>query len=177
MNGFITDSENGLTLKEVQKRLSEYGYNEVPERRVSPIIRFLKKFWGITPWMLEITVALTWFLGKYLETYVITALLLFNGILGFLQEEKANSAVVLLRQRLKVNTRVKRDGKWTRVPARELVPGDTVRLRAGDFVPADVKIAEGTAEVDPVGSAHPQGCFARRAARHRQDAARQSCFR
>lgn len=143
-----TDLERGLSSEEVQKKLREYGYNEVPERRENLTIRFLKKFWGITPWMLEITVALTWLLGKYLETAVITALLLFNGILGFLQEEKANSAVALLKQRLKVNARVKRDGKWIRVPARELVPGDIARLRAGDFVPADVKIAEGTVEVD-----------------------------
>jgi H+-transporting ATPase len=143
-----TDLERGLSSEEAQKKLGEYGYNEVPERRESPTIRFLKKFWGITPWMLEITVALTWLLGKYLETYVITALLLFNGILGFLQEEKANSAVALLKQRLKVNARVKRDGKWIRVPARELVPGDIARLRPGDFVPADVKIAEATVEVD-----------------------------
>ncbi|MFH0848978.1 MAG: plasma-membrane proton-efflux P-type ATPase [archaeon] len=140
--------EDGLSLEEVQKRLTEYGYNEVPERRESQIVRFLRKFWGFTPWMLEVTVALTWLLGKYLETGVIAALLLFNGVLGFFQEEKANSAVDLLKQRLKVNARVKRDGKWIRVSARELVLGDAVRLRAGDFVPADVRIAEGNVEVD-----------------------------
>ena len=143
-----TNSDTGLSHEEVQKRLREVGYNEVPERRVSSAVRFLRKFWGITPWMLETTVVLTWFLGKYLETYVITALLLFNGILGFAQEEKANSAVTLLKQRLRVNARVKREGKWVTVPARELVPGDIVRLRAGDFVAADVKVVEGTVEVD-----------------------------
>ena len=148
MSQLATNLENGLSTEEVQKRLGEYGYNEVPERRVSPVARFLKKFWGITPWMLEVTVALTWFLGKYLEMYVIAALLLFNGVLGFIQEEKANSAVTLLKQRLKVNARVKRNGRWTRVAARELVPGDLIRLRAGDFVPADVKVADGAVEVD-----------------------------
>jgi len=148
LSQLATNLENGLSTEEVQKRLGEYGYNEVPERRVSPVARFLKKFWGITPWMLEVTVALTWFLGKYLEMYVIAALLLFNGVLGFIQEEKANSAVTLLKQRLKVNARVKRNGRWTRVAARELVPGDLIRLRAGDFVPADVKVADGAVEVD-----------------------------
>jgi len=148
LSQLATNLAKGLSSDEVQKRLGEYGYNEVPERRVRPVARFLKKFWGITPWMLEITVALTWFLGKYLETYVITALLLFNGVLGFIQEEKASSAVALLKQRLKVNTRAKRDGKWVRVAARELVPGDVVRLRAGDFVPADIRVADGTVEVD-----------------------------
>ncbi len=145
---FATNLETGLSLEEVQSRLREYGYNEVPERRVSPIVRFLRKFWGITPWMLEITVMLTWFLGKYLETYVIAALLFFNGILAFFQEEKADSAVSLLKQRLKVNARVKRGGRWIGVSARELVPGDLVRLRAGDFVPADIKVSEGAVEVD-----------------------------
>jgi len=148
LSQLATNLENGLSTEEVQKRLGEYGYNEVPERRVSPVARFLKKFWGITPWMLEVTVALTWFLGKYLEMYVIAALLLFNGVLGFIQEEKANSAVTLLKQRLKVNARVKRNGRWIRVAARELVPGDLIRLRAGDFVPADVKVADGAVEVD-----------------------------
>jgi H+-transporting ATPase len=143
-----THLEEGLNSEEAQKRLSEYGFNEVLERRVSPITRFLRKFWGVTPWMLEITVGMTWFLGKYLETYVITTLLLFNSVLGFIQEEKASSAVALLKQRLKVNARVKRNGKWVLVAARGLVPEDVIRLRAGDFVPADVRIADGTIEVD-----------------------------
>jgi len=98
--------------------------------------------------MLEITILMEWLLEKYLETYIIAGLLVFNAILSFFQEERANAALDLLKRKLRINARVKRDGKWSIVPARELVPGDLVRLRAGDFVPADVKVAEGSVDVD-----------------------------
>jgi H+-transporting ATPase len=143
-----TELERGLSSDEVQKRQRKYGYNEVPEKRVSPAIRFVKKFWGITPWMLEITILLEWALRKYFEAYVVVGLLVFNAILGFLQEERANSALELLKEKLKINARVKRNGNWSLIPARELVPGDVIRLRAGDFIPADIKVAEGNVEVD-----------------------------
>jgi H+-transporting ATPase len=139
---------NGLTSRDVEERRRDYGFNEVAEKKVDPVSRFLKKFWGITPWMLEITILLEWILGKYLEMFVVSGLLAFNALLGFFQEEKANAALALLKTKLKTNARVRRDGSWLIVPARELVPGDVVRVRAGDFVSADVKIAEGAAEVD-----------------------------
>jgi H+-transporting ATPase len=142
------DAETGLRSEEAQKRLGEYGYNEVPEKRVSGAARFVKKFWGLTPWMLEITIGLEWVLGKYFEMDVVIGLLVFNAILGFIQEERANSALELLKEKLKINARVKRDGNWTVIPARELVPGDVIRLRAGDFIPADAKVTEGNVEVD-----------------------------
>jgi len=142
------DLEKGLGLDEVQKRLREYGYNEVPEKKKSRTIGFFKKFWGVTPWMLEITAGLEWALGKFFEMYVVMGLIVFNAILGFIQEERANAALELLKAKLKVNARVKRNGNWILIPARELVPGDVVRLRAGDFIPADIKAAEGNVEVD-----------------------------
>jgi H+-transporting ATPase len=139
---------NGLSSEEARKRLGASGYNEVPEEKDHPVVRFLKEFWGITPWMLEVTMALEWFLGKHFETYVVMGLLAFNAVLGFVQEERANSALELLKERLKIKARVRRDGNWALVPARELVPGDVVRLRAGDFIPADVRGLEGSVEVD-----------------------------
>ena len=143
-----TDLENGLALEEVQRRLDRYGFNEITEKKPNRVLSFVRKFWGITPWMLELTMGLEWFLGKHLEAYVVGGLLVFNAILGFVQEEKANAALDLLKQKLKINARAKRNGAWMTVPARELAPGDVVRLRAGDFVPADVRIAEGAASVD-----------------------------
>ena len=140
--------KEGLRSGEVEERLHQYGYNEVPEKKVNPVSKFLRKFWGITPWMLEITILLEWILGKYLEMFVVSGLLVFNVLLAFFQEEKANAALTLLKTKLKANARVKRDGNWLIVPARELVPGDVVRVRAGDFVSADVEIVEGGAEVD-----------------------------
>ncbi len=141
-------TRDGLRSQDVDERLRRYGYNEIPEKKTRPLARLLKKFWGVTPWMLEITILLEWALGKFLEMSVVAGLLFFNAVVGFFQEERANAALALLKNKLKTNARVKRDGKWTVLPARELVPGDVVRLRAGDFVPADVEIVEGSAMVD-----------------------------
>lgn len=145
---YHTDLEKGLTLDDIQRMLSKYGYNEVPERKENKIKKFIKKFWGITPGMLEITVLLEWLTQKYLEMYIIAGLLVFNAVLSFFQEEKANAAVESLKQKLRINARVKRDSQWMVIPARELVPGDVIRVRAGDFVPADTRIAEGRVEAD-----------------------------
>ncbi len=142
------DSSNGLILKEVEERRREHGHNEIREKKDNPFLRLARNFWGITPWMLEITIILTWLLERYLEAYIVIGLLLFNAALSFFQEEKANSALEFLKQNLHVKARVKREGKWLRIPARELVPGDLVRLRAGDFVPADVKVQDGSTDAD-----------------------------
>ncbi|MDM7999554.1 MAG: plasma-membrane proton-efflux P-type ATPase [Dehalococcoidia bacterium] len=143
-----TDVNAGLTSREVRERLTRHGYNEVPEKKANPALLFAMRFWGITPWMLEAALVLTWFLGKHLEFYLILGLLFFNAALGFFQENRANAALQVLKRRLEIKARVKRDGEWLAIPAREVVPGDVLRLRAGDFVPADAKLAEGGLEVD-----------------------------
>jgi len=143
-----SDLNLGLKQAEVESRSKEYGYNEVPEERINPVVRFVKRFWGLTAWMLEIIIVLSWTLQKYSDLYIVTALLFLNSIIGFAQEQKASSAVEALKKRLQVNARVFRDGLWKIVPARELVPGDVVRVRSGDFVPADVKITMGELWVD-----------------------------
>ena len=143
-----TDDSNGLSTEQAEERLARYGFNEVPEKKPNPILRFAAKFWGLTSWMLEFTVVMEWFLGKYLEAYVIVVLLIFNAVVSFMQEKKASIAIELIRQKLAVKTRVKRDGAWALLPARELVPGDIIRLRAGDLAPADVQVVEGHVDVD-----------------------------
>ncbi|MEM3594840.1 MAG: HAD-IC family P-type ATPase, partial [Candidatus Jordarchaeaceae archaeon] len=145
---FSVNFEIGLSSREVRRRIEEYGYNEIPEVRVSPIVDFVKKFWGPIPWMLEITIVLTFILGKYFEMIIVFSLLASNAVIGFAQERKANFALAFLKQRLRVTAKVKRNGKWVLISARELVPGDVVRLRTGDFVPADIEIVEGIVEVD-----------------------------
>lgn len=142
------DIKTGLTEEEAQNRTSKFGFNEIPEKKESSVIKFLKKFWGLTAWMLELTMLISFILGKYLDLYIIGALLLFNSILSFLQEEKASGIISSLKKNLQVEARVLREGKWKRVPARELVPGDIVRVRAGDFVAADLKIITGKLEAD-----------------------------
>ena len=98
--------------------------------------------------MLEITILLTLALGNYLDSYIILALLIFNAIVSYYQEVKASASLDMLRDRLKVMVRAKRDGIWTSIMARESGPGDLVRLRAGDIIPADMTIKEGSLDVD-----------------------------
>ncbi|MBT0159979.1 plasma-membrane proton-efflux P-type ATPase [Candidatus Bathyarchaeota archaeon A05DMB-2] len=143
-----SNSEKGLTNEEVEKRLKLYGYNEVPQKKANPYVRFAKKFWGLTAWMLEAIIILSWFLQRYADLCIVTGLLVFNAVLAFTEEQKASSAVDTLQKKLQVSARTLRDEKWRTLPSRELVPGDIVRVRAGDFVPADVKVVDGTLEVD-----------------------------
>ena len=145
---FRTDISKGLTSQQVLEARSRYGFNETPEPPRHPVRDFAKQFWGLTAWMLELTLVVSLLLGKYLQFYIIFALLVFNAALGTFQQAQATRAVKALRTRLQINARVLRDGQWIRIPARELVPGDVVRLRAGDFVPADLKIVKGELEVD-----------------------------
>ncbi len=98
--------------------------------------------------MLEVAIVLSLVLGKYLDLYIITALLLVNAILGFIQERQATRAVGALKQKLQLKTRVLRDGLWQTLNAAEVVPGDVIRVRLGDFVPADFKIVDSEATVD-----------------------------
>ena len=143
-----TDLSAGLKVSEVEARLKQYGYNEVPEKKTSPAVRFAKTFWGLTAWMLEAIILISWVLQKFSDLYIVTGLLVFNAVLGFVEEQRASNAVEALKEKLRVNARVLRDGLWKTVAARELVPGDVVRTRAGDFVPADVRIVAGELQVD-----------------------------
>src|ERR1035437_10785547 len=138
----------GLTHTEVDLRRKEHGYNEVAEKKTHPVRTFLRKFWGISAWMLELIVILSAVLGKYSDLVVVSALLVINAVLGFMQERRAAGVVEALRRRLQVNSRVLRDSSWQVIPARELVPGDIVRVRSGDIIPADVKLLTGALTVD-----------------------------
>jgi H+-transporting ATPase len=138
----------GLTQTEVNHRLKEHGYNEVAEEKEHPALNFLRKFWGISAWMLELIMILSIALGKYADLVLVSALLVVNAILSFMQERRAAGVVEALRKRLQVSARVLRDSSWQVVPAREIVPGDIVRVRSGDIIPADVKLLTGTLTVD-----------------------------
>lgn len=140
--------ETGLTNEEVNVRRKEYGYNEVAERKSHPVVAFLGKFWGVSAWMLELIMILSIILRRYSDFAVVGALLMFNAVLNFMQERRAAGVVEALRQRLRVSARVLRDGSWQIIPARELVPGDVVRVRPGDIIPADIKLLTGTLSID-----------------------------
>lgn len=143
-----SNSGTGLASAEVQRRLGRDGANDVPEKKRHPVLIFLKKFWGLSAWMIELIALLSLILHKYADLWVALALLLVNAILSFLQEQRASAAIAALRRRLNVTARVLRDGKWQTAPARALVVGDVVRVRAGDFVPADLQVLDGVLQVD-----------------------------
>jgi plasma-membrane proton-efflux P-type ATPase len=140
--------DTGLTQVEVDSRRKEHGYNEVTKTKGHPVIEFLRKFWGISAWMLELIMVLSAVLGKYSDLVVVGTLLVINAVLSFMQERRAAGVVEALRRQLQVNARVRRDSNWLVIPARELVPGDIVRARPGDIIPADVKLLTGTLSVD-----------------------------
>ena len=140
--------DTGLTHAEVDLRRKDHGYNEVAEEKDRPVLKFIGKFWGISAWMLELIMVLSAVLGKYSDLAMVSALLVINAVLSFLQERRAAGVVEALRRRLQVSARVRRDSSWQVIPARELVPGDIVRVRSGDIIPADVKLLTGSLTVD-----------------------------
>jgi H+-transporting ATPase len=141
--GQESSSKSGLSVAEAEKRFKEFGPNEIPEKRTNPIVKFLSYFWGPIPWMIEAAVVLSALIGHWDDFAIILALLFVNAVVGFWQEYKADNAIELLKQRLALKARVLRDGKWSEIPARELVPEDVVRVRLGDVAPADIKLSEG----------------------------------
>ncbi len=138
----------GLTSAEAQRRLAQYGPNEIPERRPHPVLTLLKKFWGPIPWMLETTIVIQILLDRRAEAAIVAALLTFNAAISFIEEGRASKALALLRGRLTTQARVLRDGRWQSVPAASLVPGDSVHLRMGDLSPADIRIVDGNILLD-----------------------------
>ncbi len=138
-----TNSESGLSKSEAESRLKSFGYNELPEKHVNPIIKFLKNFWGPIPWMIEAAVILSIIDKDWDDVAIIGSLLLINAFIEFFQSYRADNAIAMLKSSLAHKARVKRDGKWEEVDARELVPGDVIRIRLGDVIPADIKLVSG----------------------------------
>ncbi|MFZ1139131.1 MAG: plasma-membrane proton-efflux P-type ATPase [Candidatus Sulfotelmatobacter sp.] len=133
----------GLTREEASARLRQYGPNTVREAKSHLFLAIAGKFWAPVPWMLEATIALEIVLGKRPEAVIIGVLLIFNAGLGLVQENRAHNALALLRKRLPIKARVRRDGQWQSLAAEELVPGDLIHVRMGDLMPADVRIGDG----------------------------------
>jgi H+-transporting ATPase len=139
----LESSPDGLTQAEAQKRLTKYGPNEIEEKKTNLILKFLSYFWGPIPWMIEIAVILSGVVRHWPDFFIILLLLVANAVVGFWEERQAGNAIDALKARLAIKARVKRDGKWINPPAKELVPGDAIRLRLGDIVPADARLLDG----------------------------------
>jgi len=139
----LASSEKGLSGSEVKGRLEQYGYNELAQKDVHPLLKLLGYFWGPIPWMIEVAAILSLVVRHWPDFIIIVVLLVFNAVVGFWQEYKAGNAVEALKKQLALKTRALRDGKWQEVDAKEIVPGDVIRLRLGDVIPADVKLIQG----------------------------------
>jgi H+-transporting ATPase len=139
----------GLTDSEVRALRKRFGFNEVPELTVSLWRRLSSYFWGPIPWMIEVAVVLAAILQHWDDFAIILTLLVVNAAIGFWEEHQAGDAVAALKAHLSPQARALRDGQWATIPARELVPGDIVRLRMGDIVPADIRLtADAALELD-----------------------------
>jgi H+-transporting ATPase len=134
---------DGLSADEATRRLAQYGANEIEEKKTNIILVFLKYFWGPIPWMIEVACVLSAAVRHWPDFFIISLLLFANATIGFWEERAAGSAIDALKARLAVKARVKRDGKWITPAAKDLVPGDVIRLRLGDIVPADARLLKG----------------------------------
>ncbi len=135
-------SAEGLTGVDVQGRLLTYGYNEISEHRPSALLKLLSFFWGPIAWMIEVACILSGLLRHWTDFGIIACLLVMNALVGFWEEYHAEDAISTLKNTLAPTARVKRHGTWMVIPRRELVPGDMIRVRIGDIVPADAKLMD-----------------------------------
>ncbi|ROR32421.1 HAD-IC family P-type ATPase [Inmirania thermothiophila] len=138
-----SDRAHGLGEAEAAARLARFGHNEIAEREEPVWHRVLRRFWGPIPWMIEAAAVLSALARKWEDLAIIGVLLGVNAGLDFLQEHRALDALRALRRGMARSVLALRAGRWRRLPARELVPGDIVRLRIGDIVPADCQLVEG----------------------------------
>jgi H+-transporting ATPase len=143
-----TTSSSGLTSAEARSRLQKDGPNATPDVSAHPIRNALAKFWAPVPWLLEASIVLQVVLHKYAEAAVIAGLLIFNAVLAYFQEGRAQATLKALNSRLALNASVERDGAWKTVAAAELVRGDLVKLSLGGVVPADVHLIGGSILLD-----------------------------
>jgi H+-transporting ATPase len=143
-----TTDPSGLSTAEVVRRLQQSGPNAIVEVKPHPLWQAVRKLWAPVPWMLEAAIVLQMFLGDYVSAGIVLLLLLFNAGLGFFQESQAQATVEALKSRLALIAAVRRDGKWTTVPAAELVTGDIVKLSLGTIVAADVRLVSGSVLLD-----------------------------
>ncbi|WP_051585821.1 calcium-transporting P-type ATPase, PMR1-type [Caldanaerobius polysaccharolyticus] len=134
---------DGLSQKEAESRLKTYGPNElVKKTEISPLMLFLEQFKNFIVIVLLIATAISYFLGEVADAATITVIVIMNAILGFIQEYRTEKSLEALKELSAPHATVLRDGKQMVIPARELVPGDVIILKAGDNIPADCALIE-----------------------------------
>ncbi len=135
-------TKKGLEEHDATRRISRFGYNEIEEKRRNYFLVLLSKFYGPVQFLLFLVIIISLALKSYNDVYIVIALIVFNSVVGFYEEYSADNAIEALKKKLSSTARVLRSGTWRVLPARLLVPGDIVRIRLGDIVPADSKIIE-----------------------------------
>lgn len=141
VKALAVDLEHGLSPVEVRERQRQHGPNRLTARRGTPgWLRFLQQFHQPLVYILLVAAGVTLVLQEYIDSAVIFLVVLINGVVGHLQESKAEKAIEALAQMVTTESMVRRDGQKIRVPAEELVPGDVVLLQSGDKVPADLRL-------------------------------------
>jgi magnesium-transporting ATPase (P-type) len=139
----LASRPSGLHTEEAKQRLAAIGPNRLPVPPKEGLLkRFFKHFNELLIYILLVAAVVTAFLGHWIDTGVILAVVVINAVIGFIQEGKAEQALEGIRKMLSLHAQVRRDGQWLDIAADDLVPGDVVRLRSGDRVPADIRLVE-----------------------------------
>jgi len=140
---YLQSGLTGLSESEAQSRLGFYGLNTIQDKHQSVLLKFLSYFWGPIAWMIEIAAILSAIVHNIEELIIILLMLVFNAMVGFWQEYQAANAIGQLKKNLALKARVFRGGQWISIEASHLVPGDKVKMRLGDVIPADIVLLEG----------------------------------
>lgn len=139
----VEAKSSGLSSHEAELRLARFGHNQLPKKKqTSPFVRFLVHFHNVLIYILLAAAVITAFLGEWVDTAVIVSVVVINAIIGFVQEGKAEKALDAVRRMLSVTANCRRDGQFMHIGAENIVPGDIVSLKAGDRIPADVRMIE-----------------------------------
>jgi potassium/sodium efflux P-type ATPase len=136
----LATNSNGLTTPEAKARLAKYGYNELKVKKHGPIVRFFLQFHNTLLYVLLAAAVISGLLGEFMDMWVILGVVLGIGIIGFIEEGKAEASLEALKKMLVAKCAVLRDGETKIIATRELVPGDVVLLEGGDRVPADLRL-------------------------------------
>src|SRR5690606_34315878 len=138
-----TDFNKGLTEEEVSRRRKQFGFNELQEgEKQSALLLFFSQFKDFMVIVLLVATLISGLLGEYIDAIAIMAIVLLNGILGFFQERRAEKSLEALKELSAPTATVLRNGKWVKIPSKEIVPGDIIRFASGDRIGADVRILE-----------------------------------
>lgn len=139
----LKSSISGLSATEAKRRFEEWGPNAIEEKKKTLFTLFFRYFWGPIPWMIESAALLSCVVGNWDDFIIIFILLLVNGLIDFWQEYQAGNAIEALKHNLAPRCKVKREGEWKEIDAKELVVGDLIRVAIGNIIPADAKVIEG----------------------------------